>query len=154
MIVDSLESFELYVGLNPLFPRVAQFLRENDLSTLSVGKHVIAGDDLFVNIQEAPVKTREQARFESHRKMIDIQIPISAQEEHGWCPLSQLPAACYDENNDMTLHDPRAPATPEVLASTYYSLKPGQFAIYFPTDGHAPAVTSQPLRKAIFKVKA
>ncbi len=154
MIVDSLQSFNRYIGLNPLFAEVASFLRTTDLSTLPVGITKIQGDDLFINVQEAPVKTRTQARFESHRRMIDIQIPIGGPEEYGWTPLETLPEAPYDEASDMTFHDPKAPQTPEDLATTYFTLVPGQFAIFFPQDGHAPAVTKTGLRKAIIKVKA
>ena len=154
MIVDSIENLERYAVLNPRFTAVVEFLRKNDLSSLAAGKHEIQGDEVFVNVQDAPVKTREEARFETHREMIDIQVPVSGIEEHGWCPLADLPAAEYDAAIDMTLHDPAAPAPISSLASTYFVLRPGQFAIYFPTDGHAPAITATTLRKAIFKVKA
>ena len=154
MIVDSIENLERYAVLNPRFTAVVEFIRKNDLSSLAAGKHEIQGDEVFVNVQDAPVKTREEARFETHREMIDIQVPVSGTEEHGWCPLADLPAAEYDAAIDMTLHDPTAPAPISSLASTYFVLRPGQFAIYFPTDGHAPAITTTTLRKAIFKVKA
>ena len=154
MIVDSIENLERYAVLNPRFAAVAEFLRHNDLFSLEAGKHEIQGNDIFVNVQDAPIKTREEARFETHREMIDIQVPVSGSEEHGWCPLADLPAADYDATIDMTLHDPADSAPISSLASTYFVLRPGQFAIYFPTDGHAPAITTTTLRKAIFKVKA
>lgn len=154
MIIDELKAFDRYVGLNPLFSVVLDYLKKTDLSTLPTGITHIQGDDLFINVQEAPVKTRQEARFETHRRMIDIQIPISDSEEHGWAPAAQLPLAEYNAATDMTLHDPEAPQTPEDIATTYFTLCPGQFAIYFPTDGHAPAITKKPIRKAIIKVKA
>ena len=154
MIVDTLDRLDRYTGLNPRFALVVDFLRKNDLSQLQPGIHPIDGDDVYVNIQNAPAKTRQEARFETHRRMIDIQVPISASEEHGWAPLEALPVSEYDEKVDMTFHDPVPPATPDSVAQTYFTLCPGQFAIYFPTDGHAPAITTKALRKAIFKVKA
>ena len=154
MIIDSLEAFGRYIGLNPLFHVVAEYLRDTDLTTLPIGKTLIQSDDIFINVQEAPAKTKEAAVFETHRRMIDIQIPFTASEEHGWTPAAQLPKAAYDGQTDMTLHEAEAPATAEDLASTYFTLRPGQFAIYFPTDGHAPAITPTGLRKAIIKVKA
>jgi YhcH/YjgK/YiaL family protein len=154
MIIDSIQAFDRYVGLNPLFPAVAEFLRTTDLNSLPTGITKIQGDDLFINVQEAPVKTRKQARFETHRRMIDIQVPFDGSEEYGWAPASSLPKADYDAAIDMTLHDPAAPKTPEDVATTYFMLHPGQFAIFFPEDGHAPAITPTGLRKAIIKVKA
>ena len=41
MILDSLKSFEKYVNLHASFGKVLEFIRKNDLHTLSEGKHVI-----------------------------------------------------------------------------------------------------------------
>ena len=105
-------------------------------------------------MQEAPAKSRKEARFESHRRMIDIQVPLSDSEEYGWTPTAALPNGTYDEGCDMTMHDPAAPKTSEDVTQTYFMLHPGQFAIFFPEDGHAPAITPTGLHKAIIKVKA
>jgi YhcH/YjgK/YiaL family protein len=38
---------------------------------------------------------------------------------------------------------------------TNVTLKPGQFVIFFPQDGHAPCIIGEKkIKKAIFKVKA
>ena len=40
-------------------------------------------------------------------------------------------------------------------AETYFTCKPGEMAIFWPQDGHAPCISELPeIRKAIFKVKA
>ena len=154
MIIDDLHEFDRYAGLNPLFPAVAEFLRTTDLNALPTGITKIQGDDLYINVQDAPAKTRRQARFESHRRMLDIQIPLTDSEEYGWTPTAALPRGTYDEASDMTMHDPAAPRTVEDVTQTYFRLHPGQFAIFFPADGHAPAISSTGLHKAIIKVKA
>ena len=154
MIIDDLHEFDRYAGLNPLFPAVAEFLRTTDLNALPTGITKIQGDDLYINVQDAPAKTRRQARFESHRRMLDIQIPLTDSEEYGWTPTAALPSGTYDEASDMTMHDPAAPRTAEDVTQTYFRLHPGQFAIFFPADGHAPAISSTGLHKAIIKVKA
>ena len=154
MIIDDIKEFDRYAGLNPLFPAVAEFLRTTDLNSLPTGITKIMGDDLFINVQEAPAKSRKEARFESHRRMIDIQVPLSDSEEYGWTPTAALPNGTYDEGCDMTMHDPAAPKTSEDVTQIYFMLHPGQFAIFFPEDGHAPAITPTGLHKAIIKVKA
>ena len=146
MIIDSLGCFARYVGLNPLFPVVEKFLDENDLATLTPGRHVIQGDDLYVNIVDAKPKTQDEARIETHDAMIDIQIPISSGESQGWTPRQLLPEVTYNADDDISFYDG--------LAQTYLSVQPGQFTIFFPWDGHAPAITITTLRKAIFKVRA
>ncbi len=42
---------------------------------------------------------------------------------------------------------------PGVKAQTLVTCKPGQFAIFWPQDGHQPCIGSGDIHKAIFKVK-
>ncbi len=53
----------------------------------------------------------------------------------------------YNEAKDCTLY-------PGVKAQTLVTCKPGQFAIFFPQDGHQPCIGKGDIHKAIFKVKA
>ena len=146
--MDNLNGLSAYVALNPLFNEVIEFLKEHDLAALPVGKHKIKGDDVFVNIQEAAGKTKEQAVVEYHRKMVDIQIPFSSEETYGYIPTADLPAADFNEEKDVAL-------LPGVASQSFVTCKPGMFVIFFPQDGHAPFITDAPmLRKAIFKIKA
>ena len=146
MIVDTLDKLGLYEQVNPLFKDVIAFLKENDLNILEEGKHVIKEGELFVNIQVAKGKTRKEAFLETHRKMIDIQIPLSHAESFGWTPLCKLPDLEYNADKDVIkYYQP---------AETYFDVQPGEFAIFFPQDGHAPCISSEEsFRKAIFKVK-
>lgn len=147
MVIDTLENLGKYVSLNPLFKDVIDFVQSNDLNKLEAGKHQIKGADLFVNIQNAKGKTKEVALLETHKKMIDIQIPLSTSETFGYTPLCSLPEAEYNEVKDITKY--------EGLAETYVTCKPGEFAIFFPQDGHAPCISDEPeIKKAIFKVLA
>lgn len=141
-----MENLEKYVSLNPLFSEVVKFISEHDLAALEVGKHQIIGDDLFVNIAMAEGKTEQEAAFETHRKMIDIQIPLSAPETYGYMPLANLPDLEYDEQKDITKY-------PGVRSKTLVNCKPGEFAIFFPQDGHQPCIGTGKIHKAIFKVK-
>lgn len=148
MIIDTIENLGKYVTLNPLFADVVEFLKNNDLQTIEEGKHFIKDKDLFVNIQVAKGKTQEAAVLETHIEMIDIQIPITSAETFGYTPLSNLPDFEYNAEKDITKYG-------DTKAQTYVTVKPGQFAIFFPQDGHAPCIIDQPeIKKAIFKVKA
>ena len=147
MIIDTLENLKKYATLNPLFVDVVKFLNENRLAELPEGKHIIKDNDLFVNVQLAKGKTVQDAALEYHREMIDIQIPISGEETFGYSPVAILPEVEFDETKDIA-------KLPGVPAQTYVTVKPGQFAVFFPHDGHAPCISDSTLRKAIFKVKA
>ena len=146
MIIDKLENLKLYASLNPLFPKVLEFLQQHDLNTLEEGKHEIVGKDLFVNIQVAKGKTPEAAVIETHDKMIDIQIPITTPETYGYTQRDQLPKETYNAEKDIT-------KIPDLAADSYVTCIPGMFAIFFPQDGHAPCIAGVPeIKKAIFKV--
>ena len=148
MIIDTLENIGMYASLNPLFADAIEFIKNNDLTALEPGKHSIKGDDLFVNIQVAKGKTKEEAVLEYHRKMIDIQIPLSGAESYGFTPVAQLPEGDFDEKKDMA-------KLPGIPSQSIVTCTKGMFAIFYPQDGHAPCITDEPeLKKAIFKVKA
>lgn len=145
MVVDTLDQLEKYVSLNPLFKEMVQFIKEHDLNALENGKHLIKGKDLFVNIQDAAGRSESEAVFETHKRMIDVQIPLSTAETYGYAPLSALPEAEYNEEKDVTKY-------PGAKAETLVCCKPGEFAIFWPEDGHQPCIGSGNIHKAIFKI--
>jgi YhcH/YjgK/YiaL family protein len=148
MIIDTLDNFGKYVGLNALFADVEKFLAENDLATMEPGKYPIKGSDLFVNIAVAKGKAPDEAVLETHIRMIDIQIPIDGQETYGYTPFCRLPESPYNAEKDIAKY-------PGLMAESFVDCQPGMFAVFFPQDGHAPCITMAPeIKKAIFKVKA
>ena len=147
MVIDTLNNFGNYVGLNPLFADVEKFMKENDLQALEPGKYEIKGKDLFVNITTAKGRTPDEAVLETHVKMIDIQIPLDTAETYGYTPLCRLPKTPYNEEKDITKYA-------DMMAESYIDCQPGMFAVFFPQDGHAPCISLSPeIKKAIFKVK-
>jgi len=146
MVIDILENLGKYVALNPLFADVVEFLKINDICTMEPGKYFIHDKDIFLNLAIAKGRMTEKAVLETHINMIDIQIPISSEETFGYTPLCDLPAFDYNAEKDVTLYGDTKP-------QTYVTVKPGQMAIFFPQDGHAPCISSNPeIKKAIFKV--
>jgi RNA polymerase sigma factor (sigma-70 family) len=101
MIIDMLDNLEKYAALNPLFPRVVEFLKANDLNKMADGKYEIEGQDLFVNITTTKGKTPDEAVLEAHNRMIDIQIPLTATETYGYTHRSLLPQTEFDEEKDI-----------------------------------------------------
>ena len=148
MIIDTIENLGKYTTLNSLFADVVEFLKNNNLQTMEAGKYSIKGDDLFMNLQVAGQRTKDTAFLETHIAMIDIQIPVTCAETYGYTPLCDLPDFEYNAEKDITKYGDTKP-------QTYVTVNPGQFAIFFPQDGHAPCIIDQPeIKKAIFKVKA
>jgi YhcH/YjgK/YiaL family protein len=148
MIIDKVENLKNYAQVNPLFPKVVEFIQQHDLNELEPGKYEIEGKDLFVNIQMAKGKTPAEAVIETHNRMIDIQIPLSDAETFGYTQRDELPDAEYNAEKDIT-------KIPDLAADSYLTCQPGMMAIFFPQDGHAPCIAGVPeIKKAIFKVKA
>ena len=147
MILDTLENFGKYVSLNPLFPKVLEYLQNTDLMAQEPGCVNIDGNKLFVNHNVAKGKTVDQARMETHNAMIDIQIPLSCPEVIGYIPRQYLSRAEYDATKDITFYLDRP--------VQYITVHPGEFVIFFPEDGHAPCISPVPeYKKVIFKIKA
>ena len=147
MIIDTLDNLGKYVALNPLFANVVEFLKSHDLQTMETGKYPIKDKDLYLNLSLTKQRTKDTAFLETHIKMIDIQIPITCAETFGYTPLCDLPAFEYNEEKDITKYGDTKP-------QTYVTVNPGQFAIFFPQDGHAPCIIEkEEIKKAIFKVK-
>ena len=147
MIIDTIENLGKYVALNPLFADVVEFLKNHDLQNMEPGKYPIKDKDLFMNLQVAQQRTKDTAFLETHVEMIDIQIPITCAETFGYTPLCDLPAFEYNAEKDITKYGDTKP-------QTFVTVNPGQFAIFFPQDGHMPCIIDEPeILKAIFKVK-
>lgn len=145
MIIDELSHLKDYTGVHPLLQHVIDFLAEHDLSAMDDGRYPVDADSgSYVNIQTIPFKEKAYAKLESHRKMIDIQIPLTGDEEMGYVPVSRAEAAPYDEQKDITFHPG--------CTDNYVTVKKGMFAIFFPQDVHAPGITSVSIKKAVFKI--
>jgi YhcH/YjgK/YiaL family protein len=75
MIVDDLSQANKYVILHPRFKQAFEFLTSNNLEALSLGKHIIDGDNLFAIVvnEEAVPMLESTSQFECHNQYIDIQ---------------------------------------------------------------------------------
>ncbi len=145
MIFANINSAGRYAALHPLFGRVFNFIQDTNLLVLAPGRYPIAGEQLFVIMENAAGRTREAAKLECHRRYIDIQLVLEGREEMGWRPLVDCaqPVDGFNTEKDIQFfHD--APAS-------WIAVPSGHFCIFFPEDAHAPLVSGGQVRKAIFK---
>ncbi|MBO7247091.1 MAG: YhcH/YjgK/YiaL family protein [Bacteroidaceae bacterium] len=147
MVLDILENIGKYVQLHPLIKEVADFLEKNELRSLDFGRIYIKGDELFANIDNQSSKSKEDAVLETHSKYIDIQIPISSDEIMGFTAANMLPQPHipYDAERDIAFY----PGVSDI----YINVRKGMFVIFFPEEGHAPAISENGLKKIVFKIK-
>lgn len=147
MVLDSLSNSAKYEGLHPAFKQAFDFVKSTDFSKLEPGKIELNGAELFVNFAEPTGKTAETAKMETHNDYIDIQVPYSTAETMGWIPACELkePEGEYNAEKDITFFKDKA--------TSFIQVHPGQFAIFFPEDGHQPGIAEGVFRKIIVKVK-
>jgi YhcH/YjgK/YiaL family protein len=149
MILDKLSESARYIALHPDFARAFEFLAKTNFASLPAGRHDIEGDRVYVLISHDNGKGRNAARLEAHRTYVDIQYTFEGMEEIGWSPLDALrpPSGGFDDAKDIGFFDDDRP-------STWLSVPPGLFAIFFPEDAHAPLAGRGLLKKAIVKIRA
>ena len=148
MIVDSIENASRYTGLHPLFKKAFDFLNSNNINDLEDGT-IVLEDGLKVIITNKNGKTQEESlqKFECHDRFIDIQYCAKGNETIGWKPRKSciLPNGDYNAEKDVMFFND--------VPDTYFQLKDGQFAIFYPEDVHAPMIGEGNIRKAVFKVE-
>lgn len=147
MILDSLHHSASIESLHPRFKQAFDYLKSNDLSRQEPGKIVLDGDNLYISVAELTGKSPKEAKIETHSRYIDIQMPLTAPEIIGWKAGVKLekPATPYNESDDIAFFDDEA--------TNFVRIEPGEFAIFFPEDGHAPGIGEGVFKKVIVKVK-
>ena len=147
MIIDSLGNADRYVSLHPLFAKAFEFIRNQNLETLGVGKFPIDDDNLYATVSLKDGVKKEEAKFEAHKNYIDIQVCPTGSETLGWKPLSKAVSIKteYNTEKDVTFYNDEP--------DTYFTLQQGQFAIFYPQDVHAPMIGEGPIKKLVVKIK-
>lgn len=146
MIVDTLANAANYYSMHPLYKKAFEYIEKLDLYNTPTGTTEIDGHLLKVSVVETNLKTTGEAKLETHKKYIDIQIPVSAKETFGWKSVASLsqPKEGYNTDKDIEFFDDNP--------STLVTILPGEFIIFTPDDGHAPLIGEGVIKKIIIKV--
>ena len=147
MIKDRLENAEIYYPVSENLKKGLEWLKSTDLKTVENGKYEIDGENLYANVQE--YTTKDDGKYEAHRKYIDIQYLISGTEKVGVCDLSFCSTTDkYNPETDL-----------EFLNSSkkdeWQILNEGEFLILFPNDAHKPSIKAEQnttVKKVVVKV--
>ena len=90
MILDSLNNTEKIECLHPLFKKAFDYVKSTDFSKMEDGKYELDGSRLYVSIASIFGKEKQDAAIETHKKYIDIQMPLLGVEKIGWKPGCEL----------------------------------------------------------------
>lgn len=126
------------------------FLKDNDLTKLELKRYDIDGDNLYVMVSEYLTKNEEDARYEAHKKYIDIQYVVSGKEMIGVARDTQKQDVlqAYDPAKDIEFMT--------VNNGVNLSANPGTFFIFFPENLHRPGLKdgqNETVKKVVVKVK-
>ncbi|MDR1226409.1 MAG: YhcH/YjgK/YiaL family protein [Prevotellaceae bacterium] len=148
MIVDSLSNAKKYFSLNPHFEKAFNFLARQDLKNIAEGKYEIDGANVFATVMVREGLAPEAAKFEAHDSYVDIQLVLDGKEGFGWSRRADCKNVkdAYNADKDIIFFADKP--------DTYVETKPGQMAIFFPEDAHAPLVGSGQIKKMVVKVRA
>jgi YhcH/YjgK/YiaL family protein len=151
MICDRIENSARYDTISPGIALALATLRSGSLGGAPDGRHDLDGDRVFALVQRYNTRPLDKCAFESHRKYIDVQMVVSGDEAMGHAPISKLTATtAYDVDKDFSLYE-------RLDGPTWLRLSAGEFAIFFPEDGHMPcaqAAGEAPVVKIVVKVRA
>jgi len=148
MIIDKLTGAEKYYGLHKSFKTAFDYLTSTDLNAIEVGKYEVAeGIKVIVSDNEGKTAAVAAEKFECHNKNIDIQVCIRGNETIGWKPRTDCtqPKGEYSDEKDVLFYAD----APDM----HFSLKDGQFVIFYPEDVHAPMIGEGLIKKLVVKVK-
>ncbi len=147
MIIDSLDNVKHYRHLNERIKKAFEFLEEIDFEAIESGKYNVEGDEIFAIVSEYNTKEHIDARPEAHERYLDIQYVVKGEEYMGYAPLEdQEVSQAYDADKDLVFY--HAEVSPVKVSE-------GMFAVFFPTDIHAPGMKikeSAPIKKVVVKV--
>lgn len=147
MILDTLANSDKYISLHPRFAKAFEFIKNQHLETLEVGKYPIDGPELHAAVSEKEGLSRDTAKFEAHNEWLDIQVCPSGKEQLGWSARERVssPIGDYNAEKDVTFFSDKP--------DTYFTLQAGQFAIFYPEDVHAPMIGEGLIKKLVVKIK-
>ena len=149
MIYDCLENLSRYSSAIPHAEQVIRFLAESFAKTPAPGKYELDGKALFVNVQEYATKAYDPDKLEYHQSYIDIQLLFDGEESIYFAPLDGLDVTMeFSAEKDCGMR--RLPAPEQ---GTKLALRRGNFALFFPGEGHIPCVgDGRTVRKAVVKI--
>jgi len=135
MILDRIENAMMYRSVGARVSAALNYLRRTDFSSLPEGRHELDGDRLFAIVQRYPTKPPEEARWEAHRKYLDVQYVVEGVERMGYAPLApEMPIQqAYDPAKDLVFFS---------TAGDLFEVGAGGFAIFAPQDVHAPGLAA------------
>jgi len=135
MIISHISSKEMYQSVHPKMKRAFDFLEKYFDAPMEPGRYDIDGENLYAIIFRYVPQKKENLHYETHNQYIDIQCMAKGSEYQWYMPRKDLAGdMTYNPEKDITFY-------PFEEKGSRLRMGAGDFAIYFPADGHLPAMT-------------
>jgi YhcH/YjgK/YiaL family protein len=148
MILDSLAGFD-DTSLPEGVRDAMRFLRGFDPATPD-GRYPVRGEEVFALVQTYETGPATEKRFESHRAHLDVQYVAEGEERILHAPVRLLTVAEeYDPERDVAFYE-------EPGYASSLLVRPGDFAVLLPGDGHKPGCMAggrHRVKKVVVKVR-
>ena len=147
MIYDKLSNLNLYKGINPNLDTAIDFLTSHNLNELPLGKTVVDGDKVYINVMDTKAAPVEERFYEVHKKYMDIQMDLVGVERIDTGDCKKMEVEEYNEESDVSK------AYTEDLAQCL--IGPENFIICMAGEPHKPNIAVSEdtvLKKAVCKV--
>lgn len=144
MIKDNLLNAKIYYNLSQNIQEGLQWLVNTDLKNLSDGRYEVDGEKIFASIQT--YETKEDAKYEAHRKYIDIQYLVSGTEQIGVTDIKNCNTCIeYNLEKDIEFFDMNKD-------ELFIKLESCDFLILYPHDAHKPSISVNKEKSLVKKV--
>ena len=148
MIFGNIEQNKTYGFLPESLKECFDYAGAHDLISYEKGSHPIDGERLFVNIVEYETTLPENRFWEAHRNYLDVHFMLDGQEQIDLNFIENMEQKEFVEQDDFLPMDGEP--------NSHVVLRPGDFLVCYPEDGHRTAVAvdgPEKIKKAIFKVR-
>ena len=127
---------------------IIDWIEDNDLNSVSSGRHDIDGDHVYVNVLNYDTKDEAECVWEAHRKYLDLHYIINGQEMIALSHISNMHVGEYEDESDYV----------HVIGDTDSKIfiKHGSVILLYPDDVHKTAISgfcSSKIKKCVFKIK-
>lgn len=147
MLYDRLDNLEQYTGLFENLDTCIEWIMENGLDDLPMGRTEIQGENIYVNVMECPAAEDSAVDFETHSKYMDLQIVLDGSQLFQVALEDVEETEAYNEEKDYALYK----GTPSCAGV----LDPERFAVFMVEEAHKSNIRTADCEssiKAVFKI--
>jgi len=146
--INYIEFYRQYHANKAYWDKAFDYLKTQNLQTLSLGRHDIDGDNVYASVTDNPTKDFDNTAWESHRNYIDLQYVISGKEKIGVAsPQTLTIIKPYDASRDAANYSGNG---------KLYNAIPGTLFLFFPSEAHRPNIADgdkNPDKKIVIKIR-